>query len=1141
MDHNEGDDEEEDDDDEDDDTLVPSCRDCPPSLLEFSLTSSTSSSSTSISSCSDFEADGPDAPIPPSSLELAPEESLSNHSQTSLPQVVPPGPRPPPPLPPLPPCSPDEGYPSARCSPSSDFPEGKGSLMQECTRLDLFSLLDSIDELGKRELFNQVVQVARWELQGDLELRDRLNHLQKLEQVNVQVKIAHLERLQEAGLDFEIRKLLVLAGLTQAELLKLSPELGVCVTGVLEDGDEELSESTQPVAVPKSLENGEDREEKEAVLGAEIVRDEWSKEDRLREGKELTKEDEHERYLEGKTEDEENRETFRTTSFTEMARRRKRNGSNGIFSCNCGHNFDGRPNSDSYYSTAHCNTINSGCNKEYECNSVAAPPPPPPPPRPLPPCPPALPLPPLKPPLSLCTIPANASRPERFDWLIAFSPDTETPPFGVEKSSEGSPQKSSTGSKVTTFKELRYRSRQNPQPVVVQPEPDPTVITPDPDFLYNLKWRREKTDGDGSQWEYTSQAHSTFLQPQPTRSLSILKEMLRMSEGGSLQESCPSQRIGPSTSEGNLWIAGGEREGKKEKEEEGEVRGRADGGRNWESRITVRSVSFAGSVQRGEAWMAGDVRGSLGGQGPSSLCLQEKRALLSAVSVAVEAILAQFSSSRTLVQKSFKNQKAQSGDSSINPSLGRLVLQCLCPALHGLLCDGLKPHQSDLIAGRRPNSPWGLVQASTRPGPSTQALHSLQCRVAELPQLRQSRHRFNAFLLGLLNIKLLDYWLSHLQSCHDVLVTYYRPTSFMRLSHTSCRPLFEELLLLLQPLSLLTFSLDLLFQHHHLDPASPGFSPASHSPETPSPANQDGSFRVSPKGFSLGGRQPLESVSEQDFTKESEPAEGTQNATPSASANHIASGADGLASHSSSPGTATNKGDTSPQLLWLQEKEIVPPGVSTFSQQAGQAIQQGWGAVVRWGERLGQNLGNYYTSGAVTSQGGKSPSPSQEFWLGSSSSTLTQPDLISHQPQSDPLSEISSPTIPWGLGRLFGASGGPRSPQTRTPPARRPSHWLAPGVSVLTRFVGPTQNPVPEDGRTQTELEGQKDTEETGERARPLRSVRTLCDHTGTGEELSFQKGEELTVLEGVDSDWVRCRRGDKEGLVPIGYTSLIM
>lgn len=63
----------------------------------------------------------------------------------------------------------------------------------------------------------------------------------------------------------------------------------------------------------------------------------------------------------------------------------------------------------------------------------------------------------------------------------------------------------------------------------------------------------------------------------------------------------------------------------------------------------------------------------------------------------------------------FSNQ-ALSGDSSVNPALGRLVLQCLCPALHGLLCDGLKPHQSDLITGRRPNSTWGLVQASTKPG-----------------------------------------------------------------------------------------------------------------------------------------------------------------------------------------------------------------------------------------------------------------------------------------------------------------------------------------------------------------------------------------------------------------------------------------
>ncbi len=85
----------------------------------------------------------------------------------------------------------------------------------------------------------------------------------------------------------------------------------------------------------------------------------------------------------------------------------------------------------------------------------------------------------------------------------------------------------------------------------------------------------------------------------------------------------------------------------------------------------------------------------------------------------------------------------------------------------------------------------------------------------------------------------------------DVLETYYRPTSFMRLSLTSCQPLFEELLLLLQPLSLLTFNLDLLFQHHHLDPSSPTLTPASHTSEIYSPPNEDFSFHLSPRAFPI--------------------------------------------------------------------------------------------------------------------------------------------------------------------------------------------------------------------------------------------------------------------------------------------------
>lgn len=522
--------------------------------------------------------------------------------------------------------------------------------------------------------------------------------------------------------------------------------------------------------------------------------------------------------------------------------------------------------------------------------------------------------------------------------------------------------------------------------------------------------------------------------------------------------------------------------------------------------------------------MGEDVKTPMRGLGLSSMYLQEKKGLVSAVSVAVEAILAQFSSSRTVVQK------ALSGDSSVNPSLGRLVLQCLCPALCNLLSDGLKPHQSDLIAGRRPNSAWGLVQASTKPGPKTQALYNLQVRVGELPQLKQSKHRFNAFLLGLLNTKLLDFWLSHLQSCSDVLETYYRPSSFMRLSLTTCQSLFEELLLLLQPLSLLTFNLDLLFQHHHLEPDS-------HSPDIPSPPSHDVGFRLSPRGSLskfLGSN--LESLSEVDFRSPEHPA-ASDNSSPSPLCNPI-NGEPGESSNSeAAPRKApVSLGQTSPQLLWVQEKEIgelPPPSVEeeSLAQQAGQVIQQGWGAVVRWGGRLSQNLAELSISGGQSQKKEEMKSDIPE---------------LQAQAGSD-FSQASGGTlVPWGLGRLFGASKSPNSPSGHTPPTRRPSQWFAPGVTALTRMVSSNSTPImsraPEpQEESEPVTERKLETVELKDKPRPLRSVRTLCDHSGTGSELSFCKGEELVVLGGVDQDWIRCRQGDKEGLVPIGYTSLIM
>ncbi|XP_068180693.1 uncharacterized protein rusc1 isoform X3 [Antennarius striatus] len=1361
------DNEETDDDDEDDDTLVPSCCDCPPSLLEFWLSSSTSSSSTSISSCSDLESDCADQSTSFCSSndqdDLAITPSPQKDSAPQVPECQPS----PPPLnlsrnpfslishSPILPCSPDEGYPPALDSPSPDYLGIKGD--SEISKLGLLDFLESVGEFGKMERFSQVIQVARWDLEGEQHwdvLRDRLDHLDRLEKVNREIKLAYVARLHEKGfdlgdleeqdlsdvmdemgnieipwklyknhetvmgvsqefsdagvdltapsdcdeslvpdsltpspveppprppkpparhasvssdlhtyinisrettsmavstsptlstfspnsssptfttfrcekalpptppsipplptskpvpylslyttsspppsiptptppippprrrhlakkeaqrlaalqaeqektplslppptmrppplppppvisvssssppavppalppppsfhaLDVEIRKLLMLAGLTQAELLKLSPELGVCVGAIEDEGAVDnvtLSRSVEPLEFSFKA-----REEETECDTALIPRDRWCRKEKLDGDRELD-------IAEDGKKREESKDTQRTTSFTEMAKRRKRN--SGL-----------KP--ESYYSTGSTyidETKTKNTNYESFPYPVQLPesPPPPPPPRPLPPIPPSLQH------TKSSTLPANSAQPERFDWLIAFTPDCDgppqPPPLDVRKCHMDTQKKISSSAsppglapRVTTFKELRFRNKSTSPPtkVITDPEPDPTVITPDPDILYNLRWRRQKAGDDGNQWEYTSQAQALFMQPPPAlTSMAALKEMLQRAdmEGGQL-ELCPSQKIGCSVSDSSLWTMGREweredikreeNEGKEVKEvDEVEVRGRADGGRTLESRTSaVRSVSFAGSVPKTTtSWMGEDVKHPMRGLVLSTQCLQEKKALVGAVSVAVEAIVAQFSSSRTVVQKSFSVNKALSGDSTINPSLGRLVLQCFCPALHSLLTDGLKPHQSDLIAGRRPNSAWGLVQASTKPGLKTQALFNLQVRVGELPQLRQSKHRFNAFLLGLLNIKFLDVWLSHLQSCSDVLETYYHPNSFMRLSLTTCQPLFEELLLMLQPLSLLTFNLDLLFQHHHLEPHN-------HSPEIPSPLSQNPGLQVSTERpqSKITDCRHIESLSGVEFISP-EHQVAKEKLSP------IANPKNGAAVESTHRCAAPLKGSvaleqTSPQLLWVQEKEIgdlPPPNIDdSYAQQAGQVIQQGWGAVIRWGGRLGQNL-------VDLKEGMKTD--------------------LQDQAGSDFAPVSNAAQVPWGLGRLFGASKSPNSPPGHTPPTRRPSQWLTPGVTALTRMVSSNSTPIRRAAEPQGDSEPDPKKEinvmEMKVKPMPLRSVRTLCDHTGAGSELSFCKGEELVVLGGVDQDWIRCRQGEKEGLVPIGYTSLIM
>ncbi|XP_028826789.1 iporin isoform X2 [Denticeps clupeoides] len=207
---------------------------------------------------------------------------------------------------------------------------------------------------------------------------------------------------------------------------------------------------------------------------------------------------------------------------------------------------------------------------------------------------------------------------------------------------------------------------------------------------------------------------------------------------------------------------------------------------------------------------------------PLSIDLLQKKAFLKAVSSAVDRITEHFENS-----SQNPDEKIRVGNSSLNPALSHLVLKHLCPAISSILWDELKPYKLDLIVGQRRNHPWDVVLASTRPGPSTQGLHSLVSIVKKCSQLNKNSLRFNAFILGLLNSQALGFWFSHLHSCRDVIQMFYRHWGFLSQWQGPCWTHYQELVLLLQPLSALPFDLHLLSESRLIE-NKPHQTPSSH-------------------------------------------------------------------------------------------------------------------------------------------------------------------------------------------------------------------------------------------------------------------------------------------------------------------------
>ncbi|XP_044304605.1 RUN and SH3 domain-containing protein 1 isoform X2 [Varanus komodoensis] len=529
---------------------------------------------------------------------------------------------------------------------------------------------------------------------------------------------------------------------------------------------------------------------------------------------------------------------------------------------------------------------------------------------------------------------------------------------------------------------------------------------------------------------------------------------------------------------------------------------------------------------------------------------EQKKALLVAISASVDKIVAHFSTARNLVQK------AQLGDSRLSPDVGYLILNTLCPALRALVSDGLKPFQKDVITGQRPSSPWSVVEASAKPGPQARSLNALYWRVSRLAPLRSNQQRFHAFILGLLNMKQLEQWFSHLQRNSELISALYLPTAFLVLSQGFCRRWADELLLLLQPLSMLTFQLDLLFEHHHLSLDIRPMPRQAATPPEPPP-----SFRQA-----AGPRRPDFSRCQVPLVRQEDGplAQSSPLHQPPLHQRLLQWG--GRLTHTlrghepgpmPEPCTQAVQRETEDKP-WSWREQLGWPseacGSSSASKQEGFPYTHWTKLRMALGEVIKEAHGG--TGEAAASSGTLPPTPSPGEGRPRKASASK---VAGHSPGAEPRRKLAATTLgtveaeeaegtpeggeaPGGgkatwLGWLFGANypGASSEPSLSAPkPSRRPSSWLPPTMNVLALVMKTAP----------TEKNWQ---EESWEHSGPdplqaYRAVRALCDHAGSGAgHLSFRKGDVLQVLDTVDEDWIQCCHGDRKGLVPIGYTSLIL
>ncbi|XP_037228988.1 iporin isoform X4 [Falco rusticolus] len=577
-----------------------------------------------------------------------------------------------------------------------------------------------------------------------------------------------------------------------------------------------------------------------------------------------------------------------------------------------------------------------------------------------------------------------------------------------------------------------------------------------------------------------------------------------------------------------------------------------------------------------------------------SIDLLQKKGLVKAINTAVDLIVAHFGTSRD------PGVKAKLGNSSVSPNVGHLILKYLCPAVRDILSDGLKAYVLDMIIGQRRNIPWSVVEASTQLGPSTKLLHSLYSKISQYTELTNHTMRFNAFIFGLLNIRSLEFWFNHLYNHEDIVLAHYQPVGFLCLSHSVCQPLFEELLLLLQPLSLLPFNLDLLFEHHLMqmgkeqqqqkellrvkqdlllsahstlqlmrtrgsseDPDGCSTAPEAckvgardgdispgHSPQ------QAASERVKGVGASCGDSDREEErrkLRESTWERKKDRQAGWWYQLMQSSQIYIEGSAEGSKfiryekkTSNTVPRSAEARKAPPPREGVVEGAEACPIAEGTLEEKPKAASKPSPEAMEEPLEKPQQVL----VSEEVKER-------SWPFWMGSPpDSVLTELKRSKEKeagaqqrvgaapvPQEESSTSASEGSQPIKWGHLFGSRKVQKEPRQ---PNRLPSGWLSLDKSVfqlVAQTVGASMwreaAPEPEPSQREPPEVPPVAQPARGLSPQPPCEVKALCHHIATeAGQLSFNKGDILQVISKVDGDWLQCSLGSEKGLVPVMYVT---